>query len=361
MANSSIEAKIESTKAAAEAEARRVCVFCGASFGKDPAYLAAARLLGAELSRRGLELVWGGGSKGLMGAVAESVLETGGQCIGVIPEQLEAREWAFTRATKLHVVKSMHDRKAMMASLSAVCVAMPGGFGTFEEFFEILTWNQLGIHSKRLGILNVNGFYDGLLKFMDHASSEEFVRGSTHRDTVIIESDVVTLLDRILAVETTVEISSSSTPAGDERLTPSSIPVDATTTTADDFSPSPSNASAEAPPSTGDNSPATNDPSPGPSAPSEAFPAAAASPTVEPPATGDAPPPPSTAEVPPSSVFFVEVPPSSAGAEAPPPLAVVANPLTAEEASNSAGGDDAVESPVAIDAPAVDTSILVAA
>lgn len=360
MANSSIEAKIESTKAAAEAEARRVCVFCGASFGKDPAYLAAARLLGAELSRRGLELVWGGGSKGLMGAVAESVLETGGQCIGVIPEQLEAREWAFTRATKLHVVKSMHDRKAMMASLSAVCVAMPGGFGTFEEFFEILTWNQLGIHSKRLGILNVNGFYDGLLKFMDHASSEEFVRGSTHRDTVIIESDVVTLLDRILAVETTVEISSSSTPAGDERLTPSSIPVDATTTTADDLSPSspPSNASAEAPPSTGDNSPAANYPSAVPSASSEASPAAAASPTVEPPAT--APPPPSTAEVPPSSA--VEVPPSSAGAEAPPSagegstpssaVAVVSNP-------SSAGGDEAVESPVAIDA--VDTSILVAA
>lgn len=116
----------------------------------------------------------------------------------MIPEQLQARELAFTRATKLHVVKSMHERKALMASLSAVCIALPGGFGTLEEFFEILTWNQLGLHKKRLGILNVNGFYDGLLQFMDHATSEQFVK-SEQRDTVLVDSDVNALLDRVLA------------------------------------------------------------------------------------------------------------------------------------------------------------------
>jgi len=176
----------------------RVCVFCGSSAGRDPAYLEAARAVGAELARRGLELVWGGGNVGLMGAVADSILEAGGRCIGVIPEQLQARELAYTKATKLYVVKSMHERKALMASLATAFIALPGGFGTLEEFFEILTWSQLGIHSKKIGILNVNGFFDGLLSFMDHATTEQFVK-TAHRDKVIVDTSVPTLLERCMA------------------------------------------------------------------------------------------------------------------------------------------------------------------
>jgi uncharacterized protein (TIGR00730 family) len=175
----------------------RLCIFCGSSSGLNPAFAAAARTIGAALAARDIEVVYGGGNVGLMGVVADATLAAGGRVIGVIPHALVARELAHQRLTALHVVDSMHDRKALMADLSDGFIALPGGFGTLEEFCEVVTWTQLGVHAKPCGLLNVDGFYDGLLTFFEHALQEHFLR-ATHRDIVVHHSDPLTLLDRVV-------------------------------------------------------------------------------------------------------------------------------------------------------------------
>ena len=154
----------------------RVCVFCGSSVGADPAYAAAARRLAAALVERGLGVVYGGGAVGLMGVLADALLERGGEVIGVIPRGLVAREVAHTRLTEQRIVDSMHERKALMASLADAFVVLPGGVGTLEEMFEVLSWAQLGIHAKPIGVLDVRGFWAGLQAHLAHAVREGFVR-----------------------------------------------------------------------------------------------------------------------------------------------------------------------------------------
>ena len=154
---------------------KRLCVYCGSRHGAQPAYDRAARNLGAALARHGIELVYGGGRVGLMGVLAESVLAHGGKVIGVIPKALVSREVAFLELSDLRIVESMHERKALMADLADAFVALPGGVGTLEELFEILTWAQLGLHHKPCGLLNVDQFYDLLLGFLDHALAENFI------------------------------------------------------------------------------------------------------------------------------------------------------------------------------------------
>ena len=173
---------------------KRVCVFCGSNVGIRPIYREAARALGDALARRGTELVFGGGRVGLMGVLADAVLAAGGRAIGVIPQALVARELAHRGLTELRVVDSMHQRKALMAELSDAFIALPGGFGTLEEYCEALTWAQLGLHAKPCGLLNVAGFYDALLELFDHAVSEQFVPGP-HRLLVLVEEDPSRLLD----------------------------------------------------------------------------------------------------------------------------------------------------------------------
>jgi hypothetical protein len=155
---------------------KRICVFCGSSPGSQAEYRACAQQLGAELARRKIGLVYGGGNVGLMGAIADSVLEAGGEAIGVIPEHLMSREIGHNRLTKLHIVRSMHERKALMSDLSDAFIALPGGFGTLEEFCEVLTWSQLGLHAKPCGIVNVLGYYTPLLAMLDHAVQERFLK-----------------------------------------------------------------------------------------------------------------------------------------------------------------------------------------
>ncbi len=159
---------------------KRICVFCGSNVGGRPAYASAARAMAAELVRRRLGVVYGGGGIGLMGVLADAMLERGGEVIGVIPRPLASKELAHTGLTEMRVVDSMHERKALMASLADGFVAMPGGLGTFEETLEILTWSQLGIHRKPIGLLNVEGFYDGLLGMIAHALGEGFVPREYH-------------------------------------------------------------------------------------------------------------------------------------------------------------------------------------
>jgi uncharacterized protein (TIGR00730 family) len=155
---------------------KRICVFCGSSAGSQPEYRACAQQLGTELTLRKIGLVYGGGNVGLMGAIADSVLDAGGEVIGVIPEHLMTREIGHKRLTKLHIVRSMHERKALMADLSDAFIALPGGFGTLEEFCEVLTWSQLGLHAKPCGIVNVLGYYAPLLAMLDHAVQEHFLK-----------------------------------------------------------------------------------------------------------------------------------------------------------------------------------------
>ena len=174
---------------------KRLCVFCGSSPGNTPAYLEAARNLGRTLAREGIALVYGGARVGTMGAVADAVLEAGGEAIGVIPEALVAREVAHTGLTELHVVVSMHERKALMADLADGFVALPGGFGTFEEIMEVTTWAQLGMHHKPCGLLNVSGYYDHFKVFIDRAVMEGFIRPE-HRAMLLIERDIERLLVR---------------------------------------------------------------------------------------------------------------------------------------------------------------------
>jgi uncharacterized protein (TIGR00730 family) len=155
---------------------KRICVFCGSSPGSRPEYGIAAEEMGRELVRRNIGLIYGGGNVGLMGMIADAVLKAGGEVQGVIPENLMAREVGHKGLTKLHVVRSMHERKALMADLSDAFVAMPGGFGTLEEFCEVVTWTQLGLLAKPCGILNVLEFYTPLLRMFDHAVEEQFLK-----------------------------------------------------------------------------------------------------------------------------------------------------------------------------------------
>jgi uncharacterized protein (TIGR00730 family) len=153
-----------------------LCVYCGSAMGASDAYAEAARALGRELVRRDIALVYGGGKVGLMGMIADEVMRKGGKATGVIPQALMQREVGHHGLTELHVVKDMHERKAMMAELSDGFIAMPGGFGTLEELFEATTWAQLGLHEKPIGLLNVHGFYDGLTGFASHLVAHGFVR-----------------------------------------------------------------------------------------------------------------------------------------------------------------------------------------
>ena len=154
---------------------RSVCVFCGASSGHDPAYALAARRFGEVLARHGIELVWGAGNVGLMGVVADAVLSHGGRAVGVIPDFMVERELAHTAASEILIVDSMHARKAAMAERADAFVALPGDFGTLDELFEILTWAQLHIHRKPIGLLNVQGFFDPLLAMVQHMSTAGFI------------------------------------------------------------------------------------------------------------------------------------------------------------------------------------------
>jgi uncharacterized protein (TIGR00730 family) len=177
---------------------KSVCVFCGSSPGGDPAYMDAARTVGAELARRGLTLVYGGAKVGLMGAVADAALAAGGEVVGVLPVALEKKELAHFGLTRLEVVGSMHERKARMAELSDGFVALPGGAGTLEEIFEIWTWGQLGFHGKPAGFLNVAGYFDKLAGFLDHTVAESFVK-PVHRDMLIFHDDPTALLAALAA------------------------------------------------------------------------------------------------------------------------------------------------------------------
>jgi uncharacterized protein (TIGR00730 family) len=176
----------------------RICVFCGSSPGTDPRYLEAAREMGRALARRGLGLVYGGGSVGLMGAVADAALEAGAEVIGVIPQVLQIRELAHKRLTTLHVVGSMHERKALMAELSDGFVALPGGMGTLEELAEVLTWAQLGLHARPCGLLDVAGYYDPLVAFFDRAVEAGFLRPA-HRRILLTGPTPASLLDQFQA------------------------------------------------------------------------------------------------------------------------------------------------------------------
>ena len=173
---------------------QRICVFAGSNKGARPEYVQAAQSLGQELVRRGLGLVYGGASVGLMGIVADSVLAGGGEAIGVIPHALFHTEVGHTGLTALHEVSSMHERKAMMADLADGFIALPGGFGTFDELFEIVTWAQLGLHQKPVGLVNSAGYFDPLLRFLRHASTEGFIRAS-HLDLLQQEAEPGRLLD----------------------------------------------------------------------------------------------------------------------------------------------------------------------
>ena len=180
----------------ADSPGGRICVFCGSSVGADAEYLAQAKLLGQQIASGGWGLVYGGTSIGLMGAVADAALGGGAEVVGVLPRSLRDREIAHPGLTKLHLVGSMHERKALMASLSDAFIALPGGYGTLDEFFEIVTWAQLGIHSKPCILINTGGYYDPLLRFLDDAVREEFV-AARNLDLVRVARDPAEALERI--------------------------------------------------------------------------------------------------------------------------------------------------------------------
>jgi len=173
---------------------KRLSVFCGSSPGADPAYAQAAQALGRELLRRRIGLVYGGGRVGLMYEIARVVHEAGGEVVGVIPRGMVEKELAFTALRDLRIVESMHDRKALMAEISDGFIALPGGLGTMEEFFEVLTWSQLGIHHKPCGLLNVRGYFDPVLAFLDQAQAQNFLQPE-HRAMILVDGDPSRLLD----------------------------------------------------------------------------------------------------------------------------------------------------------------------
>ncbi|MBE9016757.1 TIGR00730 family Rossman fold protein [Chroococcidiopsis sp. CCALA 051] len=177
-----------------------ICIFCGSSTGNRSIYQEAAQAMGEAIARRGLSLIYGGGNVGLMGMVADAALAAGGEAIGVIPKFLVDKEIAHNGLTQLHVVDSMHDRKALMTELADAFIALPGGYGTLEEFCEILTWAQLGLHQKPQGLLNVEGYYDPLLQLFDRAVTEDFLR-SELRSLVLESSSSEDLLDLLASYQ----------------------------------------------------------------------------------------------------------------------------------------------------------------
>ena len=181
-------------------QVQRACIFCGSSPGARPAYTEAAEDLGMLLVQNGITLVFGGATVGLMGRLADTVVSEGGEAIGVIPQALVDREIAHLGLTDLHVVDTMHERKQRMADLSDAFVALPGGLGTLDELFEIYTWGQLGMHRKPIGLMNVEGYFDGLVGFLEHAVAERFVR-EDHRDMLIVEEEPAPMLERLLGFD----------------------------------------------------------------------------------------------------------------------------------------------------------------
>ena len=181
----------------------RVCVYCGSGVGGHDGYADAARALGRALVERKIGLVFGGGRIGMMGVLAQTVLAGGGEAIGVIPKHLEEKGLALTTVTSLRVVETMHDRKALMADLSDAFIAMPGGYGTAEEFFEALTWAQLSLHAKPCGLLNTRGYFDHLIRFVDHAVQEGFIH-VTHRNLMLVDDSPELLLARLASYQAPV-------------------------------------------------------------------------------------------------------------------------------------------------------------
>lgn len=175
---------------------RKVCVFCGSSPGADPAFIGVAQALGRAIASSGRTLVYGGASVGLMGALADAVLETGGDAIGVIPQALVDREVAHKGLTELHVVTSMHERKTLMAELADAFIAMPGGIGTLEEFFEVWTWAQLGLHRKPLGVFGPQEFFVPLFQFLDSLVTHRFLRPE-HRELIAVGDNPAVLLETL--------------------------------------------------------------------------------------------------------------------------------------------------------------------
>jgi uncharacterized protein (TIGR00730 family) len=184
---------------------KRLCVFCGSSVGNRPEYRKAAIELGRQLASAGIGLVYGGARVGLMGALADSVLDAGGEAIGVIPRSLLEKEIAHTGLSDLHIVESMHERKARMSDLADGFILLPGGFGSWEEFCEVVTWQQLGIHQKPCAVLNVLGYCDALIALASHAVAEEFLKAG-HRDLVIVEEDPQGLLSRLATAPIPAEV-----------------------------------------------------------------------------------------------------------------------------------------------------------
>jgi uncharacterized protein (TIGR00730 family) len=176
---------------------KSICVYCGANGGVSPCYAEEARLLAHAMVEANLSLVYGGGNVGLMGVIADEVLRLGGEVTGVIPTALVEREVGHTGLTRQFIVKDMHERKAMMAQLADGFIAMPGGMGTMEELFEMLTWSQLGIHAKPVGLLNVDGFYDSLVDFIHHAKEQGFIKPQ-HAELMMVESAPAALLQRFI-------------------------------------------------------------------------------------------------------------------------------------------------------------------
>jgi hypothetical protein len=175
---------------------KALCVFCGANFGRRPAYRLAAEQLGGLLAHRGITLVYGGGNVGLMGALADAALADGGKVVGVIPQALVEKEIGHNGLSEMHVVGSMHERKALMADLADAFLSLPGGFGTWDEFCEALTWSQLGLQKKACAFLNVEGYYDALLALTERAAEDGFIR-EEHRKLLLVDGDAEILLDRL--------------------------------------------------------------------------------------------------------------------------------------------------------------------
>ena len=175
---------------------KRLAVYCGSSMGSDPAFAETARALGEEMAKRGIGLVYGGGRLGLMGVVADSVLRSGGEAYGVIPQALIDLEVAHTGLTELHIVGTMHERKALMTDLTDAFVAIPGGIGTLDELFEAWSWNALGYHAKPFALLNVNGFWDPLVEMMERIAAAGFLHGSP-AETLVVGDDLGDVLDRL--------------------------------------------------------------------------------------------------------------------------------------------------------------------
>jgi uncharacterized protein (TIGR00730 family) len=174
-----------------------ICVYCGSSPGKNPIFVAAAKTLGRELASRGIEIVYGGGRRGLMGALADAALEAGGRVVGIIPQSLVDAEIAHRGISELHVVHSMHERKAEMTRRADAFLIMPGAWGTLDELCEAMTWAQLGIHHRACALWNVGGYYDLLLRFLGHAVDEKFLK-TADRDLLLVGADLPELLDKIL-------------------------------------------------------------------------------------------------------------------------------------------------------------------